>query len=146
MKWPNLLTSAVIMFWIQSCSSLEHSQEVSSSTLAKTSNSELVQIAPDIPINKDEAFFPLRRREDGKILPSYFWKVCKRRVIFCLKWEEKKVFFEDLEWFLSNEYGLTKRRKWRLAWQSRSKLTTGCSNIYKQKHPGIKLKWKFMNQ
>ena len=110
-KWQNLLMSALILGLTTSCCSLESSPKVSSITLAKTEQSSLVQIAPDIPFNKDEAFFPLRLRQDGKILPSYQWRQCTKRFVVCVKWEKRTVYFEDLSWFYSNEYGLTKQKK-----------------------------------
>lgn len=62
-------------------------------------------------MNVNEAFFPLRYRENGKILPSYQWRECVKRIIFCVKWEKKTVYFENLEWFEANGFGLTKLRK-----------------------------------
>ena len=110
-KWLNHLMSVLICVSMISCSNLESSPKVSSTTLAKTEQSSLVQIAPDIPFNKDEAFFPLRLRQDGKILPSYQWRQCTKRFVVCVKWEKRTVYFEDLSWFYSNEYGLTKQKK-----------------------------------
>jgi hypothetical protein len=103
--------SVLIIGLTQSCSNLESSPKVSSNTLVKTEDSKLIHIAPDIPFNKDQAFFPLRLNEDGKILPSYQWRVCAKKVIFCLKWEKRIVYFDDLSWFHANEYGLSKQRK-----------------------------------
>ncbi len=111
MKWQNHLMIGLIFALTISCSSLESSPRVSSTTLAKTETSELVQIAPEIPFNTDEAFLPLRQRQDGKILPSYQWRQCVKRFVVCVKWEKKRVYFEDLSWFLSNGFGLTKQRK-----------------------------------
>lgn len=62
--------------------------------------------APDIPIDARKAFFPLRQREDGKILPSYQVRTCVKKFIVCTKWQLKTIWFEDISWFLSNEYGL----------------------------------------
>ncbi len=115
-KWPVILMSVVILGLTASCSNLPQSPE----PLPKTSLSEevagptLVHIeggnaAPGIPFNSDKAFFPLRRDKDGKIAPSYQWRVCKKSFIWCLEWVPKRVFFHDLEWFLDNGYGLTKR-------------------------------------
>jgi hypothetical protein len=70
----------------------------------------LVIIGPDIPFSKEDAFYLLRRREDGKILPSYQWRYCAKRFIVCTKWETKIVFFEDLEWHMANGFGLYKRK------------------------------------
>jgi hypothetical protein len=66
---------------------------------------------PKIPFNSQEAFYQLRRREDGKILPSYQWRECVKRFVVCIKWQPKTIYFEDLEWFLHNEFGLIKRPK-----------------------------------
>jgi hypothetical protein len=111
MRWQKALMSVLILGLIQSCSNLESSPKVSSNTLVKTEGSKVIHMAPDIPFNKDQAFFPLRLNEDGKILPSYQWRVCTKRIIFCLKWEKKTVYFDDLSWFHANEYGLSKQRK-----------------------------------
>lgn len=62
-------------------------------------------------MNVNEAFFPLRYREDGKILPSYTWRECKKRFVVCLSWENKIVYFENLEWFQANGFGITKLKK-----------------------------------
>lgn len=111
MSLQSLLMSVLIIALTQSCSSLESSPKVSSNTLLKTETSSLVHIAPDIPFNKDEAFFPLRQNPEGKIVPSYQWRECVKRFVVCFKWEKKLIYFEDLSWFYANEYGLTKRRK-----------------------------------
>lgn len=81
----------------------------------KSDSQELVLIQSDnsnpvIPFNLDKAFLPLRRDSEGKIIPSYQWRECKKSFIWCLEWKPKKVFFYDLEWFLDNGWGLTKRR------------------------------------
>ena len=111
LKWPSLVMSVLTIALIQSCSNLESYPKVSSNTLVKNQETSLVQIAPEIPMNRDEAFFPLRRNPKGKIVPSYQWQECEKRIIFCIKWRTKTVYFEDLEWFLSNDWGLNKRRK-----------------------------------
>lgn len=59
----------------------------------------------------DKAFLPFRRREDGKILPSYQWKECERRIIVCVKWSKKIIWFENYEYFLEGDYGVVKRPK-----------------------------------
>jgi hypothetical protein len=89
---------------------------LSSQNLAKNSvGSQLVLIAPQIPINPEDAFFPLRRFKDGTIGPTFQWDECPTYAIACSlhlkKWVEKRVEFPDLEWFLANGYGLTKLNK-----------------------------------
>lgn len=111
MKWQNLLMSVAIIALTQSCSNLKSYHKASSTTLAKTEASSLVHVAPDIPFNKEEAFFPLRENPEGEIVPSYQWKECVKRFIICLKWKKKTIYFKDLSWFYANEYGLSKRRK-----------------------------------
>lgn len=111
MRCLNLLMSVLILSLIGSCSNLESSPKVSSITLEKTDSNKTVLIAPEIPFNKDEAFFPLRYNKNGVIVPSYKWEVCTKRFIICLKWEDKIIYFEDLTWFKDHEFGLTKRRK-----------------------------------
>ena len=68
-------------------------------------------IAPEIPFSKEDAFYPLRRGLDGKIVPTYQWRQCVKKFVFCLKWETKRVDFNDLEWFYSNGFGLSKRKR-----------------------------------
>jgi hypothetical protein len=117
-KFLNLMKISLILLLMPSCSSLKLSPEISQSILAKSESASLVQIEskinlskPDVPFNPDSAFFPLRKDVDGLIYPSRQWRVCKKSFIWCLKWEVKKVYFKDLEWFLANGYGLSKRRK-----------------------------------
>ena len=113
-KWLNHLMSVLICVSMISCSNLESSHKVSSTTLAKTETSNLVHIstnAPDIPFNKDEAFFPLRVKTDGKIVPSYQWRECTKRFVVCLSWQKKIIYFEDLSWFQANGYGLKKNNR-----------------------------------
>jgi hypothetical protein len=65
---------------------------------------------PDIPFVLDKAFLQLRKDSEGKIAPSYQWRECKKRFIWCLEWQTKRVFFYDLEYFYANGWGLSKRR------------------------------------
>jgi hypothetical protein len=68
--------------------------------------------APKIPINPDDAFFPLRYNpETKKYEPSYQWNECVKRFVVCIKWEKKRVYFPDLEWFYLNGWGLSKQRR-----------------------------------
>jgi hypothetical protein len=108
-KWQNLILSVVTLLLIASCSSVSYSPDLLSQKLTESDGSQLVHIAPETPFNREEAFYPLRKREDGKILPSYQWDECKKRFIWCTKWEIKRVYFEDQEWFLANGFGLMKR-------------------------------------
>lgn len=44
----------------------------------------------------------------------YSWKECTKRIIFCIKWEHKEVFFsfadkEAMKWFKANDFGFKKR-------------------------------------
>ena len=105
----NLLMRGLIIVLIVSCSSLPSSPSPSSITQQNEVIPQPIQI-PEIPFNRDGAFFPLRHK-DGKLVPSYQWKVCVKQVIVCLKWETKTVYFENLEWFYLNDFGLSKRRK-----------------------------------
>jgi hypothetical protein len=70
-----------------------------------------VLIAPEIPFNPEDAFFPLRRNKGGKIVPTYQWRECGKRIIICLRWDNKRVEFNDLEWFMANGFGLAKRKR-----------------------------------
>lgn len=65
--------------------------------------------APDIALNPEDAFFPLRSDpSDGKVKPSYQYDLCVKKFIVCLKFEKRTVFFEDLTWFYQNSFGLKK--------------------------------------
>jgi hypothetical protein len=103
----NLLMLVLITNLIQSCSSLQSSQDPSSCILEK------IEVRPgqkpEIPITPEKAFFPLRINPQGKIVPSYAWRECTRKLVVCLKWKQKIIYFEDLEWFYAGEYGLMKR-------------------------------------
>jgi hypothetical protein len=44
-------------------------------------------------------------------LPSYQWKECTKKILICVRWETKTVYFEDLGWFMANGFGLMKRPK-----------------------------------
>lgn len=65
---------------------------------------------PVIPFALDEAYLVLRTDSDGVIKPSYRFKECKKRILICVKWEMKTVWFNDLSWFMINGWGLTKRK------------------------------------
>lgn len=92
---------------IQSCSSLQSSQDPSSCTQEKIEINNGNR--PEIPVNSDNAFFPLRKSPQGKIVPSYSWDECASRFIVCLKWKTKIMYFDELEWFYASEFGLMKR-------------------------------------
>lgn len=65
--------------------------------------------APDISIQPEKAFFPLRvDPSDGKIKPSYQNEVCVKKFILCIKWEKRTLFFNDLDWFYQVGFGLYK--------------------------------------
>jgi hypothetical protein len=106
-KWQNLLRIEVILGLMMSCSSLESSPSLSSNTQEKSESYN----QPEIPFNINEAFFPLRKNESGEIVPSYQWKECTKKFIVCLRWEKKTVYYNDLNWFFLNDYGLVKRPK-----------------------------------
>lgn len=111
MKCQNLKMIALIWSLTVSCSSLDSSPNLSSTSIAKSESSELVHISgePKIPFAREDAFYPLRVRGDGEILPSYQWKECVKRFIVCTRWEKRTVFFEDLSWFKAAGFGLSKR-------------------------------------
>jgi hypothetical protein len=72
----------------------------------------LVHFAPDIPFPTDEAFFPIEKDLSGVY---YSWRECTKRVIFCIKYEIKKVSFkfsdaETMKFFKSNDFGFKKRK------------------------------------
>ena len=65
--------------------------------------------APDIGVQPDKAFFPLRLDpSDNKIKPSFQSQVCVKKFVICLKYEKRTLFFSDLEWFYANGFGLSK--------------------------------------
>jgi hypothetical protein len=69
---------------------------------------------PQIPFNRDDAFFPLRRSkiDPSKIVPTYQTRVCAKKFLgICTHREIKRAEFPDLEWFYANGFGLSKRRK-----------------------------------
>lgn len=101
------LIVGLIMSLIASCSSLQSSQDHSSCIPERIIVPDGRR--PEIPFTPDKAFFPLRVNQDGKIVPSYSWDVCVKRIVICLKWQQKIVYFNDLEWFYNSEYGLMKR-------------------------------------
>lgn len=84
---------------------------MSSQKVATGESSDLVIIAPEIPFANSDAFYPLRRSKDGTIHPSYQWRECVSKFVVCMKWETKKVEFRDLEWFMANGFGLSKRKR-----------------------------------
>jgi hypothetical protein len=65
---------------------------------------------PYIPFAIDEAYLKLRRDEYGIIRPSYRFKECEKRILVCVKWKIKTVWFNELEWFMINGWGLSKRK------------------------------------
>lgn len=74
-------------------------------------DTSLVRIAPDIPYDNQEAMYPLRLDpKDGKIKPSFQWRECGKRILVCVRWEKKTVYFEDLSWFYYNQFVLKKVR------------------------------------
>lgn len=69
--------------------------------------------SPNIPFSSSDAFYPLAKDGSGV---EYKWRECSRRIIVCLKWEQKKVVFrfdnkEIMEWFIANDFGFKKREK-----------------------------------
>lgn len=98
---------ALIISLTPSCASLQSSQDPSSCTQEKIEVKSGDR--PDIPFSPTEAFYQLRISPQGKILPSYSWDECVSRFIVCLKWKQKIMYFEDLEWFYQGEFGLSKR-------------------------------------
>ena len=106
----SLKTSVLIVSLMTSCSNLPSSPSPSSIIPAN----EAIQILtpqPDIPFSPHDAFYPLRIKE-GKILPSYSDKVCVKKFLgICVKKETKIWYFEDLNWFKSNDFGLIRRPK-----------------------------------
>jgi hypothetical protein len=99
-----------LILLLTACSSIPQNSPPSLSP--KQENKELlIAQPPEIPFDRERAFFPLRINiATGNTVPSYQWRVCVKRFVVCLKWEAKTVYFEDLEWFRLNSFGLSKRR------------------------------------
>lgn len=108
-KCLNLIVSSLILLLI-GCSSNQKPLPEQSSIPTQPSQSDIILEAPQIPFEREKAFYKLRRDEFGIIRPSYQFDECKKRFIFCLKWETKTIFFSDLEWFYQNGFGLSKRK------------------------------------
>lgn len=112
MKWQGLIVLGVTLLLIQSCSTQPVSQDLSSLSLAKNTEANLVLIAPEIPFSREDAFYPLRRNKEGRITPSYQWRKCTKKFIWCTQWTPYTLDLESsLEWFYANGFGLTKRKK-----------------------------------
>ena len=105
-RWQNLLVVATILLLIASCSSVSPSQN----SLFQNPQNNIQTSPPDVPLNPDNSFFPLRRdSSDGKIYVSYRHEPCVKRFLgICTKRILKLVFFKDLEWFYLKGYGLSK--------------------------------------
>lgn len=97
----------LITHLIPSCSNLPSSQNPSSCIQEKieVKTSE----RPSIPFTPEKAFFPLRVNPQGKITPSYRWRECVKRIGICIKWQDRILYFDSLDWFYAGEYGLMKR-------------------------------------
>lgn len=71
-----------------------------------------MHIAPEIPFSREDAFYPLRRNKDGKVVPTYQWRECTKRFVWCTRWETKTVYLDSyMDWFHANSFGLSKRKK-----------------------------------
>lgn len=106
----SLMRTSLIISLIASCSSLKSSANLSYITPQNEETPTQIQ-QPKIPFNREGAFYKLRRNPEGKILPSYQWKECTKKILICVRWETKTVYFEDLGWFMANGFGLMKRPK-----------------------------------
>lgn len=112
MKWHALAMNALILNSIVSCSSVSNSPSSSFPSIQESEHvlASNAHNAPKIPFDVAEAFYPLRRNKDGKIVPTFQWDECVRRFVLCTKWEVKRVEFTDaeMEWALANGMGLFK--------------------------------------
>ncbi len=106
----SLMKNSLIISLIASCTSLPSSVSPSSTIQPKEGTQTQIQ-TPRIPFNREGAFYKLRRNPEGKILPSYQWKECTKKILICVRWETKTLYFEDLGWFMANGFGLMKRPK-----------------------------------
>jgi len=116
----SLMMNALILLLIISCSNLRQSQPYSQNTIQKSEDHKLVHISdkvtdsgPNIPFSPHDAFYPMAKDGSGV---EYKWRECTKKLIWCLKWEQKKVVFKFtdkniMEWFIANDFGLKKREK-----------------------------------
>ena len=113
MRWhfPMII---VLTLQLIGCSTLpdKSPQRSSSSQEPESKLSQIIGEGPEIPFNREDAFYPLRENPTtGNIVPSYSWRECTKRIIVCMKWTPKIVYFEDMSWFQANDFGLTKRQR-----------------------------------
>ena len=67
----------------------------------------------DIDIHNQSIYDALQNFENSYgifQLETYSQGECAKKIIWCQKWVTKTVFFKDLEWFLANSMGLSKRK------------------------------------
>lgn len=106
----NLIKGLIIVLILNliGCASKQSVLQSSLSESVIQANNPMAK-APDIALNPEDAFFPLRSDpSDGKVKPSYQYDLCVKKFIVCLKFEKRTVFFEDLTWFYQNSFGLKK--------------------------------------
>jgi hypothetical protein len=99
-----LITGLIIS--LTSCSSNQQSlQNLSSENVTQSSIP-----APDIGLNPNKTFFPLRLDlSDNQYKPSFQSEICIKKFIgICTKWQKRTLFFSELEWFYINNFGLCK--------------------------------------
>lgn len=107
-----------LILLLQSCASnVKNSTNESTpkQVLDSTLPQELFGDAPAIPaghgITPLEAHYPLRRskKDPAKIVPTFQWRECVKRFIWCTKFEAKRLELDDkMEWFLANKFKLVR--------------------------------------
>lgn len=107
MKLTKVLMSGLIISLASCASKPKTSLNLLSESVIQA-NSPLVP-APDIGIQPEKVFFPLRiDPSDNQIKPSFQSRVCVKKFVICVKWEKRTLFFSDLTWFYQNNFGLSK--------------------------------------
>lgn len=110
-KWTNVLRAFSILSFalIVACATSQTSPKPIISTSNQPSDSVAAQ-APKIPINADDAFFPMHATENGVF---YSWEDCNWLGLNC-KYKEVVFRFDDkatMEWFKANDFGFKKRQR-----------------------------------
>lgn len=107
-KGPAVL-SILSMLLIAACGTLKTPQEHAISSISpENSELKLCNFRPLIPINPDDAFFPLLPDGSGVFYSWYdvYWMGLKKEYV------QQDFLFSDkcaMKWFYDNDYGLGKR-------------------------------------
>lgn len=96
---------------IAACATSTTSQKHTISTLSPENKEEKAcSFSPEIPINHDNAFFPLLYDGSGVF---YSWFDCRILGMWCDIYRQIDFKFDNkchMQWFINNDYGLQKRQ------------------------------------